>query len=57
MFFTNAVEIEVEVGDDLHQPIWKHLEHIPLEEGTADRFDDVEIELLSEVSADGIGTG
>lgn len=55
--FVAVVGIKVEVGDDLHRPIWKHLKHIPLEEGIADRFDGVKIELLDEVSTDGIGVG
>ncbi len=45
----------MEVGDDLHRSIRQCFKSIPLQERVSDRLNRVKVELIGEISTDGIG--
>jgi hypothetical protein len=45
----------VEVSDDLHRSIRECLKRVSLEERVSNRFNRIKLELIREVSTDGVG--
>lgn len=53
--FVAVVGTEVEIGDDLHRSILQCCKRISLQERVSDRLNGVKVELIGEMSTDGVG--
>jgi hypothetical protein len=55
LFLVAVVGVKVEVGDDLHRSIRQCFERLSLQQRVPDLFYGVKVELISEMSTDGVG--